>query len=312
VVQGEYRPLFDLDGLPCWPSTPDYSQLYNGPELEKEGQDFESFWNRQKVGTKTLIAGRDFDFVVLGVGLGAIPYVCEDLIKQDRRWRDMVDHLKTVETQVFQIWMREDLHSLGWDNPPVSLSAFVHPFESWGDMEHLIDEERWPIRPRALAYFCSTLQSSATRPDRSDRDYPMRRRREVRANATSFLNHEISKLWPYAARRGHGFRWEILVDPEEASPRRNCSLRRESRFDSQYWRANVNPTDRYVLSLPGTQKYRISPLDNTYCNLTVVGDWTACGLDTGCVEAAMISGRLAAHAISSLPKLEDIVGYDHP
>ena len=55
-----------------------------------------------------------------------------------------------------------------------------------------------------------------------------------------------------------------------------------------------------------------SPLDNTYDNLTIAGDWTNCGLNMGCVEAAMMSGRLAAHAISESPRLEDIIGYDHP
>jgi uncharacterized protein with NAD-binding domain and iron-sulfur cluster len=53
-------------------------------------------------------------------------------------------------------------------------------------------------------------------------------------------------------------------------------------------------------------------LDNTYDNLTIAGDWTTCGLDAGCVEAAVISGRLAAHAISSSPSLEDIIAFDHP
>lgn len=86
----------------------------------------------------------------------------------------------------------------------------------------------------------------------------------------------------------------------------------EKRFDSQYWIANVDPSERYVLSVPGSQKFRISPLDNSYDNLTVAGDWTACGLDTGCVESAFISGRLAAHAISGQPRLEEITGYDHP
>ncbi|HEY4575095.1 MAG TPA: FAD-dependent oxidoreductase, partial [Thermoanaerobaculia bacterium] len=84
------------------------------------------------------------------------------------------------------------------------------------------------------------------------------------------------------------------------------------RFATQYWTANVNPSDRYVLTLPGTAKDRISPLDNTYDNLTVAGDWTACGLTLGCVESAVISGRLAAHALSGWPRLEDIVGFDHP
>ena len=74
----------------------------------------------------------------------------------------------------------------------------------------------------------------------------------------------------------------------------------------------MNPTDRYVLALPGTLKYRISPLDNTYDNLTIAGDWTDCGFNEGCVETAIMSGRLAAHAIAQSPPLEDIIGYDHP
>ena len=86
----------------------------------------------------------------------------------------------------------------------------------------------------------------------------------------------------------------------------------ESRFDTQHWIANVDPSERYILSLPGTGRYRISPLDNTYDNLTIAGDWTSCGFDVGCVEAAIMSGRLAAHAISFFPRLADIIAYDHP
>jgi hypothetical protein len=76
--------------------------------------------------------------------------------------------------------------------------------------------------------------------------------------------------------------------------------------------ANVNPTDRFTLTLPGSTKHRISPLDATYDNLTIVGDWTACGFNESCVEAAVMSGRLGAHAIARVPRLEAIIGYDHP
>ncbi|MFN3592824.1 MAG: FAD-dependent oxidoreductase, partial [Thermaurantiacus sp.] len=76
--------------------------------------------------------------------------------------------------------------------------------------------------------------------------------------------------------------------------------------------ANVNPTDRYSLSLPGTLRHRISPLDCTYDNFTIAGDWTDCGFNEGCVEAAVMSGLLAAHAISGSPRLEEITGFDHP
>ena len=74
----------------------------------------------------------------------------------------------------------------------------------------------------------------------------------------------------------------------------------------------MRPSDRYVLSLPGASRFRISPLDRTFDNLTVTGDWTETGLNTGCVESAVISGMLASHALSGFPALEDIVGYDHP
>jgi len=74
----------------------------------------------------------------------------------------------------------------------------------------------------------------------------------------------------------------------------------------------VRPSDRYTQCLPGSTKHRISPLDRTYDNLTIAGDWTNCSLNMGCVEAAVMSGLLAAHALSGSPELADIVGYDHP
>lgn len=306
--QTEYKPLIDVDGLPCWPSSPDYSQLVDGDRLRDEGWQFESHWERRKVNTRTLRVVDDFDFVVLGVGLGAIPHVCRDFLVLDQRWREMVANLKTVETQALQIWLREDMESLGWKDPPVALSAFVQPFETWSDMGHLAREERWPSEPRAIAYFCSVLKGSDGIDPLSDPLYRDRRRAEVRANAIRFLNKDVSQLWPHSASREGEFRWEVLM----TSSHNGTSAADESRIDTQFWIANVDPTERYVLSLPGTQKYRISPLDNTYDNFTVAGDWTACGFDVGCVEAAVMSGRLAAHAISGHPKLEDIVAYDHP
>ena len=93
------------------------------------------------------------------------------------------------------------------------------------------------------------------------------------------------------------------------APRRGRAARDAARFDSQFWRANVDPSDRYVLSLPGTGRHRIKPGETGFDNLVIAGDWTDCGLNAGCVEAAVMSGRLAAHALTGAPRLEDIVGY---
>jgi uncharacterized protein with NAD-binding domain and iron-sulfur cluster len=234
--------------------------------------------------------------------------VCAELIERSPRWREMVRRCKSVSTQAFQLWTDVDTKSLGWPGGRVNLSGFVEPFDTWADMTHLVREESFDPAPRAIAYFCSVLPDPPPGTDTGRADYPAERRREVHANAISFLNRDVVHLWPAAASGPGRFRWDVvhMQGHERALPAD------ESRFSSQYWTANVNPTDRYSLSLPGSLEHRISPLDHTFDNLTVAGDWTDCGFNEGCVEAAVMSGRLAAHAISKLPALEEIVGYDHP
>src|ERR1700685_2500568 len=285
----EYHPLIDVRGLPCWQSLPDYDQLVDSQRLKAEQRDFESHWDRRKVGVKTLQVVKDFDCVVLGVGLGAIPYVCSELVARDQRWHDLVTHCKTSATQSFQLWMREDVETLGWRHDQCTVTGFVDPFDTWADMRHLLTEETWRVPPRAIAYFCAVLPDSGPPPKRTDKLYPSRCRDRVAQNAIRFLNRHVRHLCPGAVQ-GDKFRWDLLMDP--ANPRRKTSD--ESAFDTQFWTANVNPSDRYCLTLPGTVRYRISPLDNTYDNLTVIGDWTACGFNQGCVEAAVMSGRLGA------------------
>lgn len=299
---GEYQPLVDVRGLPCWPAAPDYGQLVEGERIERESWAFESHWDRRKVGTRTLRVGKDFDLVVLSVGGGAIRHVCKQLVERDPRWRDMVEHVKTVPTQACQLWLSSSMPELGWQHPPVNISAFVKPFDTWADMSHLAPEESWPQPPAAIAYFCSVLPD-VPEEERLRPAFPHEQHERVRRNTLRFLQKDICRLWPRAHGETDGFRWDLLVGSRESG---------EDRLASQYWTANVNPTDRYTLTLPGSLKYRLSPLDNTYDNLTVAGDWTDCGFNQGCVEAAMMSGRLAAHALSGAPRIEEIVGFDHP
>ncbi|MEM1179865.1 MAG: FAD-dependent oxidoreductase [Acidobacteriota bacterium] len=302
----QYAPLIDIDGLPCWPSEPLWEQLEDGDRLRREGRNFESFWDARAVDERRLEVGSDFDFVVLGVGLGAIPHVAKELVDRDPRWREMVNQVGTVATQAFQLWLRPELGELGWPGPRTNLTGFVEPFDTWANMDQLIEEEWWgEHEPGSIAYFCGVLPTPGGVPGRSETDYPDAEDRAVRKRVVEFLERNVVDLWPEAAGWPGGFRWELLAHPPSGVPG-------SEPLDSQYWRANVDPSDRYVLSLPGTQRFRISPLDNSYDNLTLAGDWTECGHNQGCVESAVISGRLAAHALSSWPRLEDIVGYDHP
>jgi uncharacterized protein with NAD-binding domain and iron-sulfur cluster len=308
---GEYHPLVDVRGVPCWPARPDFRQLVDGEAMKRAGWAFESPREQRKAGEKTLRVGADFDLVVLGLGVGAIPHVCGELVAREPRWRAMTERVKTVATQAFQVWMREDMRELGWKAPPVNLSGFVEPFDTWADMGHLIPRESFTQPVRSIAYFCSALPDAPpARGAGPDRLHDAAHAR-VRRNAVRFLGRDVGALWPRAVDAAGHFRWDLLVSEGDgtAAGRRRTG---EKRFDGQFWTANVNPSDRYTLSLPGSVKYRISPLDLSFDNLTVAGDWTQSGLDSGCVESAVMSGLLAAHALAHHPPLEAIVGYDHP
>jgi uncharacterized protein with NAD-binding domain and iron-sulfur cluster len=307
-----YAPLISVNGRPCWPASPDLSQLEDGERMSREGWDFESHWDRRCASTRTLEVTKDFDFVVLGVGLGAVPHVCGDLIARNPRWSRMARELKTNAIQAFQVWLDHDLEELGWNGAHLIGTGFSPGFEGWADMAHTIPEEAWEERPKTVLYFCGPLPDPVTPGADEAAAYPGQRHDEVFRNSVMRLRETARHLWPRATDGQGEFRWDMLRDATAAEGGMCEALAGEARFRSQYWRANVNPTDRYVLSVPGSTKYRISPLDMTYDNLTIAGDWTESGLNVGCVESAVMSGLLAAHALSGSPSLEDITGYDHP
>ena len=306
----EYSPLLTVGHRPCWPAQPDFDQLVDGDRLRSDQRDFESHWDRTFTSRRRLEVKRDFDAVVLGVSIGAVPHVCSEILARDQRWATMVERVKTTATQAFQLWLHEDLAQLGWHGPPYIVSAFDKPFDTWCDMAHVIPEEAWAERPATSIYFCGVLKDPPVLPADSDSSYPLGRANEVRDRAIAFLRQAGAPIWPQAYDASGDFRWELLADP--APSEGAGGIQGEQRFQSQYWRANVNPTDRYVLALPGSLQHRISPLDPTYDNLTIAGDWTDCGFNEGCTEAAVMSGRLAAHALSASPSLAEIHGYDHP
>jgi uncharacterized protein with NAD-binding domain and iron-sulfur cluster len=80
------------------------------------------------------------------------------------------------------------------------------------------------------------------------------------------------------------------------------------RLDAQYWKANIDPSARYVLSPPGAIAYRLHPDRSDFDNLYLAGDWTYTPMNSGCVEAATMSGFKAAQAICGNPR--KIYGWD--
>src|SRR5690606_32488220 len=102
-------------------------------------------------------------------------------------------------------------------------------------------------------------------------------------------------LWPTAADKHdpRALNWWFLFDPLERDG--------ADRFDAQYIRGILNPSERYVLSEPGTTKYRLRPNETGIFNLIHVGDHTFTGVNAGCVEAAVQSGMAGAQCLCGYP-----------
>jgi uncharacterized protein with NAD-binding domain and iron-sulfur cluster len=281
-----YEPLVRVDGLPCWPDHPLVEQLAADPGTELESH----WWAGSGSGADSsravrLAAGEHFDVAVLAVSLGMVPHVASQLVSAEPAWRRMVDEVATVPTQAAQLWFEVPEREMGWDGPAeVTLSGFGNTFDTWASMPHLLPREGWPAghRPRSLAYLCGAMPDPGPDPD------PDLCLASVHDTLVRFLDDEVGALWP-AVAGPTGFRWQALWDDQG-----RCG---PDRLTSQYVRANVDPSDRYVQSLPGSGRHRLAPGRTGFSNLAIAGDWTACGLDAGCVEAATRSGTQAARAI---------------
>jgi hypothetical protein len=122
----------------------------------------------------------------------------------------------------------------------------------------------------------------------------------VRQHVVDYLDHELRHLLPGAVSHS-GFRWDLLCGRDGRTG--------PAALDSQFWTANVDPSDRYVQALPGTNRYRLRSDESGYDNLFLAGDWTDSGLNAGCIEAAVLSGLQAANAVLGRARNHRVVGY---
>lgn len=318
---GGYAPLIDVKGLACWPHRPLYTQLVDGDVLEREGVDLESYgasWQGDR--PRILERGRDFDDVVLAISVGGLPYIACDLIAKSRKWREMISHLRTTRTLASQFWYRRTAYQLGWKamSEPVVSGYDTGPLNTWADMTHLLERESWeagarPGReeyPLNIAYFCGVMADDPPLPvtecgPRAPYPDQAAENRKVEAIARELVTQHLNPLFPEANPEPGVFRWEWLTDQT------GIKVNPEERFVTQYFRANVEPTERYVLSVPGSDRYRLDAHDDEeFVNLYLAGDWTNCGLNLGCIEAATMSGLLASNAVSAWPARRDIIGLE--
>lgn len=294
-----YEPLQSFGGLACFPAEPDASQLAVTPRHPRA---MEQLWDPETRGASTTIrAGDDYDVIVYGISIGMIPHTCGQVLRASEAWRDMVANIGTVATQAFQLWLRDDEKRLGWRVPGSTLTGFVKPFDTIASMSHLIPVEGWPESetPGSIMYFCNTLPEPPP-PGRERVGYPGEQHDRVRGHAVSFLEQHVGAFLP-ATAHADGFDWDQLMGAGD--------LVGERRMDSQFWTANVDPSDRYVQSLPGSDRYRLRADRSGFDNLFLTGDWTDCGLNAGCIEAAVVSGLQAANAVLGADRWAGISGH---
>ena len=321
-----YQPLIEVKGLPSWPHRPLYDQLNEGEFMRALDQDLESWWCPWPTAEfpylkepKVLRRGKDFDHVVFAISLGAVPFLCKELVEESPRWRDMVANIPTVQTQAMQIWLSKGLYELGWSEPlnaskheiPISGTYFCPPNGN-AEYHNLLKWEDWPVSnmPKALWYFCGLMPDYEPMPPFSDHEYPARQAARVKAQCIQYLQTSIGTMLPNATVRANnpigdpnGLDFNLLVDT------RDVGAEGVARFDSQFWRANIDPTERYVTTPPGSVKYRLEAWGSGFENLTLAGDWIYTGLNVGSFEGATMSGKLASYAVAGYPALDTVIGY---
>jgi len=317
----EYQPLIGpVADLMCWPSKPIFDQLEEGPELKSQNINLESWWSPWKnVAKKTLRAGEDYDHLVLGIAIGAHQFVCKELINDktnkplvsgsayDSRWEAMVEEIETVQTQAMQLWFKEEMPvylnkslTLPQDDKWIS-GTFAVPFQGQADFSDLIPVEEWPEDgPKGIFYICGPQKDTGF-PPFSDTSFPQDQNDMAKKASIDYLNRYSGPVLPGATVQ-NGFDFSRLYHPNGVTD--------EKAFDYQYWRANIDPSERYVTVLPGASRYRLHAWASGYSNLSLCGDWINTGLNVGSVEASVMGGRLASHAISASPPLDLIYGFD--
>ena len=300
----EYNPLVAVKGYDCWPSAPLWEQIKDGEIYAAAGYNFENSYGPpfppqpEPTARLSLRLGQDFDKVILGIAVGGLREICQPLMLQKPAWADMIDNLPTVRTQALQLWINRDVGDLGGPYvkplvPPLFgtmgpiVTTCQTPLDTYSDMSQLLPAEAWTVpAPRSIAYFCAVMGDADAPNNEADAAA------KVKENALAWMTSWLDTLWTDIGS-GSEFCWDLLHSPNH--------LQGPARLDDQFWRANIDPSERYVLSLPGTLNHRMEPGGSGYANLYLAGDWTKVAeINAGCVEVAAMSGLTAASALSGV------------
>jgi uncharacterized protein with NAD-binding domain and iron-sulfur cluster len=310
IQNGDYKPTFELDGLTVWPVEPRWCQLVDGQKMQAANVNFESYWCNWPPVTppEVLQLGTDFDIAILAISLGAYKplngtdvSMCAQLIAKSQRFADYVQNVGVVPTQSLQLWCDPTSATLGWTTGKAATVSGPEYLNIWADMTQVVAFENWPAAstPQSLHYLCGTYKTTLYREPSSNTGVPAQAYNEIRTQAIAWLNSSSYWLWPLADVNG-AFNYDVLHVTTPATG--------AARFDQQFWRANIDPTECCTLSTAGTTQYRLHPDETGFANLILAGEGSRHGFNTTAIEGAVMSGAAASRVICGQPV--NIIGYD--
>jgi uncharacterized protein with NAD-binding domain and iron-sulfur cluster len=300
-----YPPLINVKGLPSWPSEALYQYLVQGDELQSKNINLESYYADWDSGipNKVLNVGEDFDEVILGISIGGLWTVAKDLIDSSTAWQSMMAAVIPISTIAYQMWLKPDATGLGWPYTKDGLAllgSYQEPYDTYCDMTDLIKRENWPESntPGSIAYFCGPapepsaqqIWNNVKNSNFINPNFPQEQKDMAKQNALNYVQKLTEHIWPKIWENKNSFDFDQLVDLKDESG--------EKRFDSQFFRANIDPTELYVMSFTNSSKHRIKTDETGYNNLFITGDWIDNGFNAGCIEATVMSGLQTARAVS--------------
>jgi len=277
-----YEPLVNIKGLPCWCSTPNY-EFINPQEaqaLQEQNIDLECYWTAwEDKNIVHLQKGTDFDEVVIGFSLASIPHLCKEIVEAKANWQKMIAHVQTVQTQAYQLWFNQNPKTLEIDTDKLA-STYVEPVDTFAAMNHLLVRENWTPEQNVqyVAYLCGVFDELAPIPPKTDHTFPAQEQKRVEQNFQTYLKKHLQHLVNGAYDSQGNFKENYLT--------------------SSYVRANISPSERYVLSVKGSSKYRIFTNETGVSNLYITGDWIQNGFNAGFVEGAAVAGIWTARKVS--------------
>ncbi|MCB9676264.1 MAG: FAD-dependent oxidoreductase [Alphaproteobacteria bacterium] len=263
-----YAPLSTVRGQRCWTAAPDPAQVERCEEP---------------------VCVEDFDAVVMALPLGVLAPDAEGG-SPVRAWLDRVPAARRAASAInlqasvaAQLWLDRPI-----DGFPgrASVVGWSRPYSVFCDMTPVLAHEAWGADgPVCTLYLCGVDRH--TGPGDAADEAALARLGDQLERAGSLL-HE------------GGFDWSALHDPDGRAGR--------ERLRAQYVRFNVEPTDLCDGAVPGTARLRLEAHQSGLENLAIASTWTRTGLNTTCVEAAVMSGMAAARALGACDR--PIVGED--